>query len=66
MANFNATADIDMNTNTIDSVVDIEFLKDYSKVINKIPLLGYILIGNAWAVPTLRTRDMFNCKKMYL
>jgi hypothetical protein len=52
MANFRVNATMNIEKDKLKSVVDIEFLKDYASVINKIPLIGYILIGDDGAITT--------------
>ena len=52
MANFRVNSSIDIKNDKLKSEVDIEFLKDYSGIINKIPLVGYILMGDDGAITT--------------
>ena len=46
MTDFKGTALIDIKEKLIDINVDVIFLKDYSKFINHIPILGYIITGD--------------------
>ena len=45
MSNFIVNSHVNFKTNTIDANVDISFLKDFSKVIRSIPIVGYIVMG---------------------
>jgi len=45
MSNFIVNSHVDFKTNTVDANVDISFLKDFSKAIRSIPLVGYIVMG---------------------
>jgi len=45
MANFKVNSHVDFLNDKLKSNVDITFLKDYTSVVRKIPLLGYILMG---------------------
>jgi hypothetical protein len=45
-SDFFAKSKIDLNKNTIDSKLDIVFMKDYSNIIKHIPLVGYLILGD--------------------
>jgi hypothetical protein len=46
MTDFTGSGEIDIKNNNIDLNVDVIFLKDYSKFIKHIPILGYIIVGD--------------------
>ena len=45
MADFKGHSFVDIKNDKLKAKIDIIFLKDYSKVINSIPLVGYIILG---------------------
>jgi hypothetical protein len=52
MADFKATGIIDLNKKTIDSDVIIIFLKDYSKIIDYVPVVNYLFLGDEKNIST--------------
>ena len=46
MSNFIVNAHRDFKTNKVNANVDISFLKDFTKAIRHIPILGYIMMGD--------------------
>ncbi len=46
MMDFKGRGTIDVGRETLHLPIDVIFLKDYSKLINKIPILGYIILGD--------------------
>ena len=52
MSNFMINSHIDYTTDKIEANADISFLKDFTKAINHIPLIGYIFLGNDGEVHT--------------
>ncbi|MGB5866422.1 MAG: AsmA-like C-terminal domain-containing protein [Arcobacteraceae bacterium] len=52
MSNFNANSHINFKANTIQANVDISFLKDFTKALNHIPIVGYIFLGDDGEVHT--------------
>lgn len=52
MADFKATGAIDLAQRTIDSDVMIIFLKDYSKIIDYIPVVNYLFLGDEKNIST--------------
>ncbi|MEA3383394.1 MAG: AsmA-like C-terminal domain-containing protein [Campylobacterota bacterium] len=44
-SDFKLKGKINLNDNTIDSKLDIIFMKDYARIINHIPVVRYILLG---------------------
>ena len=49
---FDGSGKIDLNTQTIDSNINLIFLKDYSKVVGAIPIVNYVLLGDDKRVET--------------
>lgn len=45
MMNFEAKANIDLNKRKINADIDVIFMKDHSKLLNKTPIIGYIITG---------------------
>jgi hypothetical protein len=52
MADFKATGVIDLSKRTIDSDVIIIFLKDYSKIIDYVPVVNYLFLGDEKNIST--------------
>lgn len=52
MADFKATGVIDLTQRTIDSDVIIIFLKDYSKIIDYVPVVNYLFLGDEKNIST--------------
>lgn len=46
MSNFIVNSHIDFTTKKVDANVDISFLKDFTKAIRHIPIIGYIIMGD--------------------
>ncbi|MCI0501008.1 MAG: AsmA-like C-terminal domain-containing protein [Epsilonproteobacteria bacterium] len=46
MMDFKGYGTIDVGNKTLHLPIDVIFLKDYSKLINKIPIIGYIILGD--------------------
>ncbi|WP_228200563.1 YhdP family protein [Arcobacter peruensis] len=49
---FDGKGKIDLNTEKIDSEINLIFLKDYSKVVGAIPIVNYVLLGKDNRVET--------------
>ena len=49
---FDGTGKIDLDKGTIDSKINLIFLKDYSKVVGAIPIVNYVLLGKNNRVET--------------
>ena len=45
MMDFKVKGQVDFNTKTLKTKVDVIFMKDHSKFLNNIPLVGYIITG---------------------
>ena len=45
-SDFLAKGEVNLRKNTIDTKLDIIFMKDYSKIIGYIPIVGYIILGD--------------------
>ncbi len=46
MMDFNAKGTIDINSEILNINTNVIFMKDYSKVLNNIPLVGYVIVGD--------------------
>jgi len=46
MSNFIVNSHFNLKTKEVDSTVDISFLKDFTKAIRYIPIVGYIIMGD--------------------
>ena len=49
---FEGNGKIDINKGTVDSKINLIFLKDYSKVVGTIPIVNYVLLGKDKRVET--------------
>ena len=49
---FEGSGTIDINTGSINSFVNLIFLKDYSKIVGAIPIVNYVLLGKNKRVET--------------